>query len=148
MLFVVEVAIHEVRRDEKRAPLAKVDGAVDAPLPPASDILRPGMSAQADIEVQRLEGVIAVPVAAVLEGDGADKPDRVFVYEGDATSGRVTEVSVKLGPTEGDAIAILSGLADGAVVVEGPFRALKGLADGDRVSIETKKADDAKKKAS
>ena len=42
------------------------------------------MSAQADIEVQRIDDVLAVPVAAVLEGDGNDKPDRIFVYEGDA----------------------------------------------------------------
>jgi multidrug efflux pump subunit AcrA (membrane-fusion protein) len=156
VLFVVEVAIQTVRRDDKSngALLApKVDGAVDGPLPDARDILRPGMSAQADIEVQKLDDVIAVPVAAVLEGDGNEKPDRIFVYEGEltpGTSGRVREVRVKLGPTEGDAIAILSGLDDGAHVVEGPFRALKSLEDGDRVSIEVKKNDDehAKKKAS
>jgi multidrug efflux pump subunit AcrA (membrane-fusion protein) len=155
VLFVVEVAIQTVRRDDKGAHLAaaKVDGAVDGPLPDARDILRPGMSAQADIEVQKLDDVIAVPVAAVLEGDGNEKPDRIFVYEGDitpGTSGRVREVRVKLGPTEGDAIAILSGLDDGAHVVEGPFRALKSLEDGDRVSIEVKKSDDdnGKKKAS
>lgn len=157
VLFVVEVAIQTVRRDDKAsggAVLAKVDGAVDGPLPDARDILRPGMSAQADIEVQKLEDVIAVPIGAVLEGDGNEKPDRIFVYEGElapGTSGRVREVRVKLGPTEGDAIAILSGLEDGAHVVEGPFRALKSLEDGDRVSIEVKKGDDeraTKKKAS
>lgn len=145
VLFVVEVAIHEVRRDDKHALASpRRDGdVVDAPLPAAREILRPGMSAQADIEVQRLDDVIAVPVAAVLEGDGAEKPDRVFVYRGDASAGRVHEAMVKLGPTEGDVIAILSGLEDGAAVVEGPFRALKGLADGDRVSIELKKGDQA-----
>lgn len=169
VLFVVEVAIQTVRRDDKSGSSGSsgsgasspkvVDGAaVDGPLPDARDILRPGMSAQADIEVQKLDDVVAVPVAAVLEGDGNEKPDRLFVYEGDVTpgtTGRVKEVRVKLGPTEGDIIAILSGLESGAHVVEGPFRALKGLQDGDRVSIEAKKdkdtgadAHDAKKKAS
>jgi multidrug efflux pump subunit AcrA (membrane-fusion protein) len=148
VLFIVEVAIESVQRDEKHAPSPKIDGAVSASFPPAREILRPGMSAQADIEVQRMADVIAVPVAAVLEGDGAAKPDRVFVYDGDASGGRVHEVTVKLGPTEGDSIAILSGLDDGAVVVQGPFRALKGLADGDRVSIEVHQGADASKKGS
>lgn len=148
VLFVVEVAIGGVQHDSTRALSPKNgDGAVDAPLPAARDLLRSGMSAQADIEVQKIADVVAVPVAAVLEGDGAAKPDRVFVYEGNDTSGRVREAIVKLGPTQDEAIAILAGLDAGVAVVAGPFRALKGLADGDRVTIEVKASNDAKGQA-
>lgn len=101
--------------------------------------LRPGMSAQAEIEVQRLSQAIAVPVAAVLEGDGKEKPDRVFVYDGADASGRAREVKIKLGPADGDVIAVTEGLSAGQRVVEGPFRALRGLEDGDAVRVQTKK---------
>jgi HlyD family secretion protein len=122
VLFVVEVGIHDDKASQ----------------------LKPGMSAQADIEVQKLDGTLAVPVAAVLEGDGKDKPDRVFVYDGDDAGGRVTETKVKLGPSEGDAIAVSDGLQEGQKIVEGPFRALKALSDGERVTIDKKAAADDK----
>ncbi|OGQ09593.1 MAG: hypothetical protein A2138_06880 [Deltaproteobacteria bacterium RBG_16_71_12] len=105
--------------------------------------LRPGMSAQAEIEVQRLTQALAVPVAAVLEGDGKDKPDRVFTYQGDDASGTAHQVTVKLGPADGDVIAVTSGLTAGERVVEGPFRALRGLEDGDAVRVQTEKEADA-----
>jgi HlyD family secretion protein len=146
VLFVVEVGVKDTIDDVKGASAAAApkEPAPATPLPPAREILRPGMSAQADIEVQRLEDVAVVPVAAVLEGDGQDKADRVFVYDGNDEGGTVKEVQVKLGPTEGDFIAILSGLEKGQRVVEGPFRALKSLEDGDRVVLEQKKSDDDK----
>ena len=129
VLFVVEVGVHDTIHDAKKGDAA-------GPLPPAREILRPGMSAQADIEVQHVDDALVVPVAAVLEGDNADKPDRVFVLE----SGKVKETPVKLGATEGDVVAV-TGVAAGQQVVEGPFRVLKSLADGDRVTVD-KKADD------
>ena len=101
--------------------------------------LRPGMSAQAEIEVQRLTSALAIPVAAVLEGDGKDKPDRVFAFEGDDASGSAREATVKLGPADGDVIAITSGLTAGQRVIEGPFRALRGLEEGDSVRVQTEK---------
>ncbi len=125
VLFTVEVGIHDDKASE----------------------LKPGMSAQADIEVQTLKDALAVPVAAVLEGDGAEKPDRIFVFDGDAAGGHVKEQTVKLGPAEGDAIAVVDGVKEGDKVVEGPFRALKSLSDGDRVSVEKKKDDDKDKHA-
>lgn len=163
VLFVVEVGVKEIVRDDPlgngvghvaRAPAGASDGSVpsmpDSALPSPRDILRPGMSAQADIEVQRLEDVVVVPLSAVLEGDGGagggDRGDRVFVYDGDVkvggAGGVVHEVSVRLGPAEGNHIAILGGLTEGQHVVEGPFRALKGLEDGHRVVLEKKAADD------
>lgn len=105
--------------------------------------LRPGMSAQAEIEVQRLTQALAVPVAAVLEGDGTDKPDRVFAFQGDDAAGTAREVKVKLGPADGDVIAVTSGLNAGERVVEGPFRALRGLEEGDAVRVQSDTEADA-----
>ncbi|HEY4221099.1 MAG TPA: efflux RND transporter periplasmic adaptor subunit [Myxococcota bacterium] len=155
VLFAVDVGVHDTIADVKRdkhgasadaGPAGDVgaeSGHATGPLPDSRDILRPGMSAQADIEVQHIDDALVVPVAAVLEGDGVDKPDRVFVYDGNDSAGTVKETTVKLGPTEGDSVAIASGLSLGEKVVDGPFRALKSLEDKARVTIEkNSKADD------
>jgi multidrug efflux pump subunit AcrA (membrane-fusion protein) len=80
-----------------------------------------------------------VPLAAVLEatkGDDGDKPDRVVVVAPGAVENSfvVHERTVKLGASEGEVIAVLSGIAASERVVEGPYRALKELKDGDLVS--------------
>lgn len=106
------------------------------------EALRPGMSAQAEIEVQRLPQALAIPVASVLEGDGKEKPDRVFAYEGADAAGSAREVKVKLGPADGDVIAVREGLKAGDRVVEGPFRALRSLEDGDAVRVQTQQEAD------
>ena len=125
------------------AAVGVVEGAAAVVAAP-QDLLRPGMSAQAEIEVEHLDSVIVVPLAAVLEaskGDDGDKPDRVFVVQGvaraDGKEGALTvgERGVKLGASEGEGIAILSGLKDGERVVEGPYRALKDLKEGDSVTV-------------
>jgi|GEM_PF-948505 len=134
------------------------------PLPSPRELLRPGMTASAEIEVEHLDAALVVPLAAVLEAtknDDEDKPDRVFVVdEAAATTSTgatptlanattapaaasaervltVREVAVRLGPSEGDGIAVLdaaaAGLVPGVRVVEGPFRELKRLETGARV---------------
>ena len=40
---------------------------------------------------------------------------------------------------------VLSGLKDGEQVVTGPFNSVRNIKDGDEVSLEDKKKDDAKK---
>jgi multidrug efflux pump subunit AcrA (membrane-fusion protein) len=130
VLFVIEVGVQTVEPAHKAAGTADTTATPALPLP--RDILRPGMSAQADVEVEKLEQAVLVPVSAVLEGDGESKPDRVFVLDGMTARER----TVKLGPAEDDRIAILSGVEPGDKVVEGPFRALRALADGDVVTLE------------
>ena len=54
-----------------------------------------------------------------------------------------SERPVKLGPSEGDLIAILSGLEENERIVEGPYRVLKTLKDGDTVTaMKDDKKDD------
>ena len=129
-----------------------IEGAVPVDVVPAPrDVLRPGMSAQAEIEVERLEQALVVPLSSVLEAsqtDDGEQPDRVVVV--DIAAGTAVEAGrdtvyvvnvrpVKLGPSEGEAIAVLSGLQVGERVVEGPYRVLKTLADGDKVRQEEPK---------
>lgn len=106
------------------------------PLDLTTTALRPGMSVSAEIVVERLPNVVYAPVAAVLEGDGKDKPDRMFVYD-DGVAGAVAEERVvKLGPTDEENVAVLSGLEPGEQVVEGPFRAVRSLEDGAPLEVE------------
>lgn len=148
VLFTVEVKVtgsRPARLGGVAGAAPSVEGnAVVVPAPP--DVLRPGMSAQAEIEVEQLERVITVPLAAILEAqktDDGEQPDRVIVVDGDATKKDALLVAsvrpVKLGPSEGELIAILSGLSPGERVVEGPYRVLKNLEDGDKVKLEDKK---------
>ncbi len=153
VLFVVDVKVTGTRVPRDRAAPAGKDGkdVVEAPapvLPSPQALLRPGMSATAEIEVEHLDAVVTIPLAAVLEEkkeeDGSVTPDRVFVV----TSGLsliAKQTPVKLGPSEGDAVAVLSGVEPGQRVVVGPFRALKDLHDGDKVN-ELQKADEDEKK--
>ena len=130
VMFPVEISIER----DVLPPIG--DAPKEGPSGPTMRALRPGMTVSADIEVERREHAIAVPLASVLEGDGRTTSDRVFVLndlqDGHAT---VTTRAVTLGSTEEDVIAILSGIAVGEQVVEGPFRALRALDDGDAVTV-------------
>jgi len=114
-------------------PAGAVKGVLPSDVEPLQrfGLLRPGMSVSAEVQVERLPKVVAVPVAAILEGSG-DKGDRVFVVD----NGVAKEKSIELGPSEGDLVAVLSGLDAGEKVVEGPFRALRALQDADVVTID------------
>src|SRR5690606_33499488 len=103
------------------------DGGPAASLPIG---LRPGMSVSAEIIVERLPDAVYAPVAAVLEGDGKEKADRVFVVDEGLSGAVAREREVTLGPTDNENVAVLSGLEPGERVVEGPFRAIRGLDDG------------------
>ena len=158
VLFVVDVKIIGTRpmapAPGKGGTPAVLEGAPAQVLPSPQDLLRPGMSATAEIEVEHVDSVVTVPLAAVLEerkdDDGSVIPDRVFVIEEGLTM-VAKEAPVKLGPSEGDAIAVLSGVSEGQRVVLGPFRALKDLKDGEKVKEmkldeKTDKNGDEKKK--
>ena len=76
--------------------------------------LRPGMTAQVKILVDRLENVLSVPVQAVLQYNGKD---HVTKKVGD----RYDRVEVTLGASNDKFVQVTKGLADGDVVVLNPM---------------------------
>ncbi len=151
VLFTVELRVTGSRPVDggNAGGAAGDDGA--APIVPApADVLRPGMSAQAEIDVEHRDDVVVVPVSAVLEAGKTDDgpvPDRVVVVSGGEGTDAVLTAAVRpitLGPSEGDVISVVKGLDAGEVVVEGPYRVLKLLKDGDKVTREPEKKAPAK----
>lgn len=87
---------------------------------------RPGMSAGVDILTERAEGVVSVPIEAVTTRQQAKKSGQtgvdaleevVFVVEADT----VAQVTVVTGLQDASMIEVREGLAEGAVVVAGPY---------------------------
>lgn len=123
--------------------------------------LRPGMSAQVEIEVQRSEAVLILPIEAVVERSKEDEDDEekpegkaargskkpkkkeyeqvVFRVE----EGKVTKCTVKTGISDNIYVEILEGVQEGETIVSGPYRALDDLKDGNAVKVtETLEAGD------
>jgi HlyD family secretion protein len=101
-------------------------------------VIRPGMSVRADIYTSSSEETLAVPVQAVLyeedteTGDEAEKKTEqtyVFVME----DGKAKRRDVETGISSDSDQEIKSGLKEGEIVISGPFRVLRNLADGDPV---------------
>jgi HlyD family secretion protein len=115
--------------------------------PPPS--IRPGFSVTADIITSVKEGVVAVPLAAVIVRDspkgekneaGKLKTEQgVYVLR----DGKVVFASVKTGITGELMVEVVSGVPAGEEIVTGPFKALREIKNGDRV----KKMSEKEKKA-
>jgi HlyD family secretion protein len=133
--------------------------------PPAS--LRPGLNASADITTSTRDGVIAVPIQAVvvrevdeegnvLEAGAAassedeeedrgtrkrgEEKDGVFVVQDQKAIFTPVETGI-MGDTE---IEILKGLEKGQEIVIGSYRTLRQLENEARLKVEKKKKGDAK----
>lgn len=111
--------------------------------------LRPGMSCRAEIFVASTGKSLALPLQAVLsnndESDGTkqarEQPaarvtpqNYVFV----AKDGKAQKRFVTLGISDDSNQEILSGLADGETVIMGPYKILRQLQPGDKVSAPAK----------
>lgn len=108
--------------------------------------LRPGMSCRAEIFMKRSGKALALPVQAVISNndesielaagkaaEGAPKSEsHVFVYK----DGRAESRVVTLGESDDTYQEIASGLSAGDAVVTGPYKVLRHLRDGDRVSLK------------
>lgn len=116
--------------------------AFDEPVPE----LRPGMSVRATIETASAEGALSVPLGALgdwgePEPDGGAKDDneepgdRSMSYAWVIENGRIERRAVRVGLTDDTDAEVLSGLADGDLVVTGPQRALRELGEGDAVRV-------------
>jgi len=82
---------------------------IDDPLPG----LRPGMTAQVEILVNRLENILSVPVQAILQYNGKD---HVTKKVGD----RYVSTEVQVGLSNEKFVQVIKGLADGDLVVLNP----------------------------
>jgi membrane fusion protein (multidrug efflux system) len=104
---------------------------VQATFDNANGKLRPGMFVKADIGLGAGESAVTVPTSAIKY---APYGDAVFIVEqvkgpkGDQYLG-VRQQFVKLGPSRGDQVAVVSGLKDGEqVVTSGVFKLRNGAA--------------------
>ncbi len=102
--------------------------------------IRPGFSVTADIVTGSKANVPTIPLAAVVIRDSPkgdkDVSGRIKSEEGVYTvaDGKVHFVPIKTGLTGELDIEVENGLKDGETVVSGPFKTLRSIKDGDRVS--------------
>lgn len=109
--------------------------ATDAPL-------RPDLSATADIVVESRKSAVAVPIIALTVRDREDVEDSepaapdapvdvegVFLVNGNT----VTFKAVEIGIAGRDYFEVLGGLAEGDIVVAGPYQRIRQLRDGDTI---------------
>ena len=98
---------------------------VDLPSHNAGPLPRPGMSADVEVVLERLYGVLRVPTSAVIDGR------RVLVLEG----GRAAAREVTTGLRNWDWTQIASGLRTGEVVITTLDRT--GVVAGAKVRADT-----------
>lgn len=124
--------------------------------------VRPGLSANCEIDVAEATDVLAVPIqcltlrrssevggeekpaggeardsVASAVGQGRDAPtevEGVFVVE----AGKAVFRQVKVGIAGSSYFEVTSGLGEGDVVVSGPFKAINELKDGDPVKVSAR----------
>ena len=111
---------------------------------------RPGMTATVDIQTQRSNNIVAIPISAVvIKSDtterkpaapapkiAADAPrfECVFVMKNNTAALRVIETGIQ----EDSRIEITSGLEEGDQVITGPYNTVTKLLDpGDRVAVDS-----------
>lgn len=120
--------------------------------PPAE--IRPGFSCSADILTGTAQGVLAIPIQALVvrdkplpEGEKAKLGEReeeegVYLFQ-------PTEKTVKFQPVESGMLGqtmveVTTGLEEGQEIVTGPFKALREIKDGDKVRREEEKKKEEK----
>ena len=97
--------------------------------------LRPGMSCRTEIFTDLKEGVVAVPIQAVLiEENLTEDETSYFVFRRNGEEAERIEVQV--GISDDTYQEITSGLAVGDEIVIGPDRVLRNLEDGDAIEVD------------
>ena len=122
--------------------------------------VRPGMSCNADIEVETKDNVLAVPIQSVTaRSDEAIAAEQTPDSSRDLIAGKTTKKKqskpkevvfvvdkdtvamkeVKIGISDNEFIEIVSGLKEGEEVVSGPYRAISSeLKDKAKIVLEAK----------
>jgi len=123
------------------------------------DHIYSGLTADAEIEVARHDGILTVPSQAVLgrpieelpieirdhnEYVDKDKTITTVVYR--FIDGKAVVTPVKIGPSDVTHTVILGGLTEGEQVVVGPYKALEGLKHDQSLKNEREDKDKAKDK--
>lgn len=112
--------------------------------------LRAGMSVRAEIHTAARPSALVVPIQAVVERspvkDGKVLEDEeeikvVFVIE----AGEVRQRPVHTGISDETHVELTSGVKAGEEVVTGPYRTLKEMKDGDKVTVSTTSEDQDRK---
>ncbi|NTU57751.1 MAG: efflux RND transporter periplasmic adaptor subunit [Chlorobiaceae bacterium] len=125
-------------------------------------LLKPGMSGTADIETQRVQNSLVVPIQSVTmrevggktpaKPEGSNKDNKVTQVSGASRTsagsegvfvvqnGKAVFRKIRTGITDNTDIIVLSGLKDGEVVVSGSYGAIsRELHDGSAVKLQEKK---------
>ena len=103
--------------------------------------LRPSMSARAEINTEARTDAVVVPIQAVVERKPVDDKGKVDEDADEALladaieGGKAHQKSVKTGISDATNVELISGAEEGVLVAAGPYRALKGLKDGQKVQI-------------
>jgi HlyD family secretion protein len=106
------------------------------------EAIRPGYSVTADIITARRARALAVPLAAMVL---RDSPKGVRTAAGKlkteqgvyaVQSGKIQFLPIRSGISGELMIEVVEGLTEGKEIVTGPFKALRTLKEGDRVTIE------------
>lgn len=112
-----------------------------------SKLIKPGLSASADIITAEKKNVLAVPISALVlrekkqeAGAAPDKNKKTEEEEGiyAIDNGHAKFVPAKKGVMGGLLIEIVSGLSEGQEIVVGPYDALRQLKDGTLIKPEVK----------
>jgi HlyD family secretion protein len=107
--------------------------------------IRPGFSVTADIITGTKAKVLAIPLAAVVIRDSpkGEKTEsgKLKTEEGvyAIKDGKASFVPIKTGLSGELVIEVASGLEKGQQIISGPFKAIRQIKDGDRISIMSDK---------
>ena len=96
-------------------------------------VLRPGMSCRVEIYTDIREGILAVPIQAIIV-DEIRSENRITYHVFEYEDRAARQVEVQVGLSDDTWQAVTGGLNEGDEVIVGPDRVLRSLADGDRVT--------------
>lgn len=99
---------------------------VEATLSNSEGQLRPGMYVKVEVLLPQKDGVISIPATAVNYAPYGDSVFLVKDGEGDGPKTAIQQF-IKVGPTRGDQVSVLSGVKEGDIVVtSGGFKLNSG----------------------
>jgi len=160
--FVTEIGGSPITKSALGTDSSAVNFKVKVQLKSPPPGLRPGFSVAGQIETDKRNGALAIPVPSlvVADEDSLKKPEKgkkekkaeptpaplasgagkkkkevegVFVLKKDGT---VEFKKIKTGITAELDVEVVEGLAEGEEIVTGPFKALRALKIGDRVKVD------------